>query len=287
MMNPTRRIQQPGPALEPRILAVPCRATQIRFTLRPGEVLLDGLASHFAEAGYAPCPGAVVHLTGGAFGPFQYVIPALSETPEHAAFYSEIFAPAGVTKLELGRVTYGSREGKPWLHCHGFWTQADGHATGGHVIPDGAVVAEPIEAEAWVLDGAAFDTRHDPETNFTLLGPVPDNGSGTGSGRFFAMRLRPNQDWGGSLVTFCAAQDIRRARILGGVGSIIGAVFADGRESPPFATEIFVRSGEIDTSSRIEIGLVNHLGERLEGLLTHGENPVLMTAEFVLEATGD
>jgi predicted DNA-binding protein with PD1-like motif len=287
MMNPTRHIQQPGPALEPRILAMPCRATPIRFTLQPGEILLDGLASHFAEAGYDPCPGAVVHLTGGGFGPFQYVIPALSETNEHAAFYSEIFEPDGVTSLELARVTFGVRHAMPWLHCHGFWTQADGLATGGHIIPDGAIVAEPIEAEAWVLDGAGFDTNHDLETNFTLLGPVPDEGSNTGTGRFFAMRLRPNQDWGGALVEFCATQGIARARILGGVGSIIGAVFADGRESTPFATEIFVRSGEIDTSSRIDIGLVNYLGERLEGLLTHGENPVLMTAEFVLEAIGD
>jgi predicted DNA-binding protein with PD1-like motif len=287
MMNPTRRIQQPGPALEPRILAVPCRATHIRFTLRPGEVLLDGLAKNFAEAGYTSSPGAVLHLTGGAFGPFRYVIPALSETPDHAAFYSEVFSPPGVTKLELARVTFGRRERKPWLHCHGFWTEADGLATGGHVIPDGAVVAEPIEAEAWVLDRAAFVTRHDPETNFTLLGPVPDEDRGTGSGRFFAMRLRPNQDWGGALVAFCAAHGIARARILGGVGSIIGAVFADGRKSTPFATEIFVRSGEIDTTSRLDIGLVNHLGERMEGLLTHGENPVLMTAEFVLEAVDE
>ena len=283
-MDRNRRIQQPGPPHTPRIAAVPCTASHIRFTLQAGEMLLDGLTAHFAEAGFSPCPGAVLHLTGGGFGPFDYVIPALAETPDHAAFYSQIFHPEGITKLEAARVTYGSRDGTPWLHCHGFWTEASGHATGGHVIPDSSYVAEPIDVKAWVLDGAAFVARHDPETNFTLLAPEPTAPQGHGTGSFFAMRLKPNQEFGEALQSFCTDHAIAKADIRGGVASIIGAVFADGRESSPFATEIFIRSGHIGVTADIDIGLVNYQGHRLEGTLAPGENPVLMTAELVLEA---
>lgn len=278
MMDPGRRIRQPGPTLEPRVLAVPCRARHACFTLAPGEVLLEAISRRLG-----PCRGAVLHLEGGGFGPFQYVMPAPSPNKEHAAFYSGIRTPAGITRLETGRVTYGTRDGVPWLHCHGFWTEANGHASGGHVIPDTTRAALPITVEAWVLDGAGFVARHDLETNFTLFAPEPAIPTGQGSGRFYAMRLKPNQDLCTTLETFCAGHGIEHARLLGGVASIIGASFADGTDSTAFATEIFLREATIDGAARIDIGLVNDRDERAAGLLRRGANPVLMTAELLLE----
>ena len=63
------------------------------------------------------------------------------------------------------------------------------------------------------------------------------------SSRAFALRLRPNQDFAGALETFCRERGISRARIHGGVGSTIGARFADGRSVEPFATELAITSG--------------------------------------------
>ncbi len=268
----------PGPELEPRVIAVPTQALHRHVTLPAGATLLDSIS-----AALGPCEGAMLHLSGGAFGPFHYVIPSLSATPDYAAFYSDVRTPKGATRLDAARVTYGSRDGKPWLHCHGFWAESSGRAGGGHVIPDQTIIAEAITAEAWLLDGAAFVTRHDPETNFTLLGPEPI----TANGNCLAIRLRPNQDLCTTLEQLCATRGIRRAAIRGGVASIIGAVFDDGRVAEPFATEIFIRHGDVTPErAMIEIGLVNYLGELFEGRLLRGANPVLMTAELLLQPLG-
>ncbi len=278
-MTPNRRKQQPGPALQPRVVAVPCQARKLSFSLEPGAVLLDAVSRHLGN-----CAGAVLHLEGGGFGPFHYVIPALSSTTDHAAFYSDVFKPHGITRLESGRMTYGMRDGKPWLHCHGFLTEQDGRRSGGHVIPDATVIAASIKVDAWLLDGAAFVAVHDPETNFTLFAPQPAPRTHDGAGRYIAVRLCPNQDLHGALDECCASNGFSRAIIRGGVASIIGAVFADGATATPFATEIFIRDEIAGLHSAIDIGLVNYLGERHEGMLQKGANPVLMTAELLLEA---
>jgi predicted DNA-binding protein with PD1-like motif len=282
-MIATRRIAMPGPELQPRIIAVPTRVRERRFSLPPGSNLLDAISKELGD-----CKGAVLHLGGGAFGPFHYVIPALSATPDYAAFYSDVRTPKGATSLDAARVTYGSRDGKPWLHCHGFWTDSSGKPGGGHVIPDHTIIAEAMSAEVWLLDGAAFVTSHDAETNFTLLAPEPTAANGDS----LAIRLRPNQDLCTTLEQLCATHGIAHAAIRGGVASIIGAVFDDGRVAEPFATEIFIRSGEIapgangEMAAGIDIGLVNYLGELFEGRLRRGANPVLMTAELLLQPLG-
>lgn len=278
-MDPNRRKTQPGPALEPRVVAVPTHARKVALVLPAGKTLLDTL--HDA---IGPGPSAIVHLQSGAFGPTTYVIPALSKTPEHAAFYSDFFQPPGHTAIEAARVTYGMRDGQPWLHCHGFWIEASGTRCGGHIIPDQTVLATPVAATAWLLDGAVFTARHDPETNFSLLAPEPAGPPGP----CHAIRLRPNQDICTTLENFCTQHGITRATIAGGVASIIGAVFDDGRMSEKFATEIFIRRGELRPdatgaiAAEIEIGLVNYQGDILEGTLLRGANPVLMTAELLI-----
>jgi hypothetical protein len=101
--------------------------------------------------------------------------------------------------------------------------------------------------------------------------------------------LRPNQDFAGALEAFCREQGISHAKLHGGVGSIIGARFADGRMVEPFATEMAVRSGVIVSGedgaleATLDVALVDHLGGLSVGRLTRGDNPVLMTMELVLE----
>jgi predicted DNA-binding protein with PD1-like motif len=286
-----RRIAQPGPPAPERIQCVEVRGRAFSFALQAGLPLLEAARRGFAAAGFA---GGTLNIRGGALGPLAYVMPALSKTGENAAFYSDTFRPEGRTRLKMGAMTLGSRDGAAFFHCHALWTEADGCAGGGHILPEETVVAEPFEVEAFGIDGAVFAAEFDPETNFKLFGPVPSAASGAKTtGRAFALRLRPNQDFAGSLEAFCRQRGVMRARLHGGVGSIIGARFADGRSLVPFATELAVGSGSIATGAsgapeaQLDIALVDYLGGIAEGRLVRGDNPVLMTMELVLEVLGE
>jgi predicted DNA-binding protein with PD1-like motif len=198
--------------------------------------------------------------------------------------------PAGKSRIRTGALTFGERDGAPFFHCHALWTEEDGTLHGGHVLPDGTAIAEPVRASGIGLDGAAFAAHPDPETNFALFGPVAGEPQGSGAeSPVFALRLRPNQDLSHALEEFCRARGVSAARLHGGVGSIIGARFADGRAMEPFATEIAIRRGRIAAdasggmSSEIDIALVDYTGGIGEGRLVRGDNPVLMTLEVVVE----
>ncbi|MDO8400199.1 MAG: DUF296 domain-containing protein [Bradyrhizobium sp.] len=286
-----RSIQQPGPANPERIQWVEARGRAFAFTLEAGLPLLEAARRGFAAQGFA---GGVLNIRSGALGPFAYVMPALSKTGANAAFYSDTFRPAGISRLTTGAMTLGQRDGAPFFHCHALWVEADGRAGGGHILPEETLVAEPFAVDAFGIDGAMFVAEPDPETNFKLFGPVasPTAAAGTTS-RAFALRLRPNQDFAGALETFCRERGIINARIHGGVGSTIGVRFADGRIVEPFATELAIRSGAIAArpggtlEAELDIAVVDYTGGLAEGRLTRGDNPVLMTMELVLEVVAE
>jgi predicted DNA-binding protein with PD1-like motif len=285
-----RTIKQPGRPAPERIQWAEARGRAFSFTLQAGLPLLEAAARGFAAAGFA---GGVLNLRAGALGPFAYVMPALSKTGENAAFYSDTFRPAGVTRLQVGAMTLGQRDRAPFFHCHALWTEADGSNGGGHILPEETIVAEPFAVDAFGLDGAMFTAEPDPETNFKLFGPVPSaTTSAQTSSRAYALRLRPNQDFTSALEAFCRERAINSAKIHGGVGSIIGARFADGRSVEPFATEMAVRSGAIalgadrTPEAALDVALVDYTGGLAVGRLTRGDNPVLMTMELVLEVVG-
>jgi predicted DNA-binding protein with PD1-like motif len=282
-----RRILQPGPPALERIQWVEARGRAFSFTVEVGLPLLEAARRGFAAEGFA---GGTLNIKGGALGPFAYVMPALSKTGENAAFYSETFRPAGITRLKLATMTLGQRDGAPFFHCHGLWAEADGRVNGGHMLPEETVVAEPFEVEAFGIDGAMFVAEPDPETNFKLFGPVPTDATAVQTtSRAFALRLRPNQDFATGLEAFCREHGIARARLHGGVGSTIGARFTDGGRVEPFATELAVTSGVVapnasgELEAELDIALVDYTGGLAEGRLIRGDNPVLMTMELVLE----
>ncbi|MBC9880476.1 DNA-binding protein [Bradyrhizobium sp. INPA01-394B] len=282
-----RSIKQPGAPVTERIQWVEARGRAFSFTLQAGLPLLEAARRGFAAEGFA---GGVLNFTSGALGPFGYVMPALSKTGENAAFYSDTYRPAGVTRTRLGSMTLGSRDGAPFFHCHGLWTEADGKASGGHVLPDETVVAEPFEVQAFGIDGAMFTAEPDGETNFKLFGPVVSASTGARTtSRAFALRLRPNQDFAGCLEAFCRARGIARAKIHGGVGSTVGARFSHGGVTEPFATELAITAGTIGPGTSgvleavLDVALIDYTGGLAEGRLVRGDNPVLMTMELVLE----
>src|SRR5580704_8376979 len=285
-----RGIAQPGPPAPERIQWAEARGRAFSFTLQAGLPLLEAAQRGFAAAGFA---GGTLNIRGGALSPFAYVMPALSKTGENAAFYSDVFRPKGITRLRLATMTLGRRDGAPFFHCHGLWTEADGRPGGGHILPEDTFVFEPFSVVAFGLDGAIFTTEPDPETNFKLFGPLPSAATRTPTtSRAFALRLRPNLHFARALEAFCAQRGIGRARIHGGVGSTIGARFADGRIVEPFATELTVSAGAIAPGAggaleaTLDVALVDYTGGLAVGRLKRGDNPVLMTMELVLEVLG-
>jgi predicted DNA-binding protein with PD1-like motif len=282
-----RSIAQPGPPIPERIQWVEARGRAFSVTLSAGLPLLEAARRAFATEGFA---GGVLNFRSGALGPFAYVMPALSRTGENAAFYSDTLRPDGVTRLKIGAMTLGQRDGAPFFHGHALWTEAGGRNNGGHILPEETIIAESFAVDAFGLDGAVFTAEPDPETRFKLFGPLssPSAGARTTS-RAFALRLRPNQDVAGALETFCRARGIFRARIHGGVGSTVGARFTDGQSVIPFATELAVSAGSVVSvaggrlEAALDVALVDYLGGLAEGRLIRGDNPVLMTMELVLE----
>src|ERR1700761_5154838 len=276
-----RSIAQPGAPVTERIQWVEARGRAFSFTC-------EAARRGFAEAGFV---GGVLSMLAGALGPFAYVMPALSKDGANAAFYSDTYRPAGLTRLKLGAMTFGSRDGAPFFHCHALWTEADGRDNGGHILPEETVIAEAFEVSAFGIDGATFTAEPDVETNFKLFGPVPSPTThpAPSTSRAFALRLHPNQEGAGALENFCRQHGIFHARIHGGVGSTIGARFSDGSSVVPFATELAIRRGTIghgaggSLEAELDVALVDYLGGLNEGHLMRGDNPVLMTMELVLE----
>ncbi len=286
-----RRIKQPGSPVFERIQWVEARGRAFSFTLEAGLPLLEAARRGFAAQGFA---SGTLNMSGGTLGPFGYVMPALSKTGENAAFYSDTFRPSDITQLKLATLTLGVRDGAPFFHCHGLWREADGKMSGGHMLPEETFVAEPFAVDAFGIDGAVFAAEPDPETNFKLFGPVRGEirggeVKGATTSRAFALRLRPNQDFASSLEAFCRERGIARAKIHGGVGSTIGARFADSRPIEPFATELAVTSGAVAPGAggaleaTLDVGLIDYTGGIGGGRLIRGDNPVLMTMELVLE----
>ncbi|MBR0965510.1 DUF296 domain-containing protein [Bradyrhizobium diazoefficiens] len=282
-----RSIKQPGSPVPERIQWVEARGRAFSFTLQEGLPLLEAARRGFAAEGFA---GGVLNFGRGALGPFGYVMPALSKTGENAAFYSDTLRPQGLTRTKLGSMTLGMRDGAPFFHCHGLWLEADGKASGGHMLPHQTIVAEAFDVSAFGIDGAMFSAEPDPETNFKLFGPIAAaSAGGRATSRAYALRLRPNQDFAGCLEGFCRARGIARAKIHGGVGSTIGARFTHGGVTEPFATELAITAGVIapgasgDLEAALDVALIDYTGGIAEGRLIRGDNPVLMTMELVLE----
>lgn len=280
-----RSIEHPGPVHPTRVQCVPASIRPVYVELPQGVTLLQGLADAVRAQGTT---SAVFSLQNLTLSPMAFVMPALSDSPKHVAYFSQRYESRGAARIESGSITYGLRDGQPSLHCHATWTEADGQRRSGHLLAAESWVEQPSRIDAWMLDGAAFEVQPDAETNFSLL-QVKSTVTRPGGLEALVVRVRPNEDLCLALEALCAEHNIRRGRIRGGVGSLIGTVFDDGRTVEPFVTEVFVRSGLIEPGTdgalraEVDVGLVAYTGEIAEGRLARGQNPVLITFELVIE----
>jgi predicted DNA-binding protein with PD1-like motif len=280
-----RSIEHPGPVHPERVQCVAASVRPVDVELPPGVTLLQGLADAVRAQ---ETTSAVFSLRDLTLAPMVFVMPALSDSPEHVAYFSQRHESQGAARIESGSITYGLRDGQPSLHCHATWIEADGRRRSGHVLAAESRVERPARIDAWMLDGAAFEVQPDAETNFSLL-QVTRAAARPGGLEALVVRVRPNEDLCLALETLCADRNIRRGEIRGGVGSLIGTVFDDGRTVEPFVTEVFIRHGVIEPGAdgalraEVDVGLVAHTGEIAEGRLARGQNPVLITFELVIE----
>jgi predicted DNA-binding protein with PD1-like motif len=272
-----RTLQQPGPVHPRRIESFGASAESLSFPLRPGRSLLDAATEPLVAAGWR---GGTLSFAGTAFSPFRYVMPGPPDDASHVAYFSAPRAPAGITRIEQANATFGWHDGKPFLHCHAVWMEADGARRGGHILPGEAIVVEPGMLQAWGCSNIAIETFQDTETNFRLLQP---SGVSRPEAQAVIARVRPNQDIVSAIETISRDHDMPDAIIRGSLGSLIGAQFENGTSVPDDATEVLVRAGRV-TSGVAEIDLlaVDSRGHVHQGRLERGANPVCITFDLVL-----
>ena len=281
-----RHLQHPGPVAAARATVVPARLQPCTLSLPAGATLLQALAKALAAHG---ARSAVLQLGPATLFPFAWVMPALSRTAEHAVYFSERFAADAPVQLGTATVTVGERDGATSLHVHASWQDAQGRRHIGHLLPHEVVLRSPLIAQAWLLDGAGFVAQPDDETRFTLFQPVPQPPRSDAGAAALAVRVAPNEDLCHALEALCRQHGITHATVRGGVGSTVGAVFEDGRVVEPFVTELLVRQGRVAPGpdgapvATLDISLVDHTGGLADGRLARGANPVLVTAELVLQ----
>lgn len=272
-----RTLQQPGTVYPRRIDSFGTVTQTLNFPLRVGMSLMDAATGPLVEAGWR---GGTLSFAGGAFNPFRYVMPGPPDNASHVAYFSPPRAPAGTTRVEQANATFGWHDGKPFLHCHATWTEADGTRRGGHILNGETIVVEPATVHAWGFTELLIATSLDPETNFTLFQP---SGSSIATAPSVFARVRPNQDIVSAVETIARLHQMPDAIIRGSLGSLIGAHFVNGTIVPDDATEVLVRSGRIVAGvAEIDLLAVDAAGHVHEGWLERGENPVCITFDLVL-----
>ncbi|HMB76591.1 MAG TPA: DUF296 domain-containing protein [Kiloniellaceae bacterium] len=282
-----RRIEQPGPVDPLRIESHSAPLVAGRIDLQPGDLLMDAVAKNLAGLGLR---SAALDLSGLTLGPLHFVIPAVSATTEHVAFYSETHRRPGPVLIDDGAATYGSREGAPFLHGHLFWRERDGRQSGGHVLPAESRIAAAGSIGFKGCREIAMSARFDPETNFTLFGPVVETASAPrGEASLIVAKIRPNEDLIGAIEEICRRHGVTKARLGGLIGSLVGARFEDGVAIESLPTEILGLDGSVERRADggydvdLELALIDDAGKVYRGRPRRGENPVLICIELFLE----
>ncbi len=281
-----RRLQQPGPAHAERIESYEASCVALEIALEPGLTLNEALTRPLVTAGLA---GGTLVFADAMLGPFTYVVPHPAPDVSHVAYFSPPRTPPGRTHVEIANATFGWRDGEPFVHCHGVWTEADGRRRGGHMMPHETMIAESATARAWASPDVAIRVEPDAETNFPLFRPVL-LAAPTRHARAVIARIRPNEDLCTAVEAICRTRGRATATIRGSLGSLIGAVFASGGTVPDTATEVLVLSGKVSPDAtgapraRIDMAVIDMRGEVHQGTLARGRNPVCITFELVLDS---
>jgi len=280
------RIRQPGP-VGPPVHQVPTRLIEVEFAL-PAAVPLDlSLAKALAARNIV---SGVFHLCDAPMAALDYVIPDLPQDASHVAWYSTPQNPPMPGAIVDAAITCGPGDAGMTYHCHGKFSDARGAVAMGHLLVETCRPAHPVGVTGFAFRDAAFQRRADAETGFTLFSPVArgpavkEDAPAKDDG--ILLRIAPNIEISQTLIDCCRAAGWQRASVHG-LGSLIGAHFADENVLDSFATEFYFTRGLIDLtgptpSAALDVALVGLDGSWMEGRLDQGQNPVLITTEILL-----
>lgn len=276
-LNPA--MVHPGPVNPQRIHAVPVRALDLDIHLDAGQQVEAAICAAVAAAG---CDGAWVDMAGLQADPFAFVMPAKSIDGRRVAWYSETYAPAGETRVDMGGMSVGHHGDKSFTHCHGIWTSADG-TTLGHMLAPVCTVSRPVTLKAIGFQGGGFARLPDDETGFDLFRACP-MGSPAQATNGVVMSLRPNTDLCAAIAQTARENGITDAKIYG-LGSLNGAEFQDAPPMHSAITEFIISGGElVEGQARITLSAVDIQKHIYSGTVARGDAPVSITAEIILRS---
>ncbi|MBK4215141.1 DUF296 domain-containing protein [Paracoccus caeni] len=268
----------PGPRTADRVQSRRATLRPVAGVLPAGQTVMQAVGDLFATHG---CKGGVVWLNGVTCDPIRYVLPAPSTDGLHAAWYSDTHAPAGRWTIHSATASVGLKDGAPFLHCHGIWSDG-GTPQMGHLLPFDSIIATDIRVTGLGAASTWFEALPDTETAFTLFTP-----EGGDDGPALFARLLPGEDVVTAIETLAARHGIGNAR-LHAVGSIDHIHFANGQRVHCHATELrFDGATLADGTATIPIEVVDIDGLIHRGTLTRGANPVGVTLELIIEPTED
>lgn len=274
-----RRCPQPGPPRARAWESAPCAATAVFVSLQAGANLLDAAGKWMLAEG---CDGAMLRLTDVPVAALRYVLPDASSDPTFAAYYSPDHTLQGPGFIRSGQMTLGWRDGAPFAHCHGVFEDAAGHLACGHLRVESCVLGAGAVLTGHALCGATFEAQPCGETNFVLLTPVR---RAQVQANAAIVKLSPNVEIGLALADAAAANSLGDVTVHG-LGSLVGAVFEDGRTLARIETEFFFDQARVSgDSADLDITIVEAGGRRMSGRLRPRANAVLMTVEALLIRT--
>ena len=276
-----RDVTHPGPRSPERRRLVPTTAREARLTLRAGRPLDAAIAEAFAEHG---ADSGWLRLEGIAVAGLAYVLPDHAPGTGQVAWYSDPLEFGAGMILRAGMI-WGRRDGLGFGHCHGLWSAAtdpDGMPPRiGHLLAPDTTVAADVQVPALLFADARFDASPDPETGFTLFspvatGPAPDDADAA------LLRICPDEDL--ALAVSAAVAHLGWAGAHAeGIGSINEVRLRDGRVLPSYATEFLISDATAGPrDAKIALDVVGLGGATASGVVTQGDNPVLITAEIIL-----
>lgn len=280
MSSRVRTLQHPGPVTDERIQVSPCRVRRIDVSLEPGISLNDSVAWSLQKLGVN---SAYVRLDGVVIERLRYVVPAEPCDGDHAAWYSETYAPSDVAVTLAAGLFLGRRDGGPFTHCHGLWRTPNSDVRMGHLLTTESTIAAEAQVPAWVITGALPDVKDDKETNFRLFSPQPqtllheDRGS-----RGLLCTIRPNVDLASSIASLCQLRGFSKAT-LHGIGSLVGGKLRGSPDVASFVTEVLILDGHVTGQlSSLNVAAVGTDGHFSSGTL-EGVNMVGVTFELLIE----
>lgn len=279
-----KTLPQPGPISAQRYHAGRCHVTRRPLHLSESvplaQAVIDAVSTipGFLEDRMS----ARLNLNGISLETMSYNLPMVSTDPARAAWYAGPFETEMVVLQETAAF-FGWRDGAPLIHCHALWRSQDTPRAFGHVNADASILSTAMTIDAEIIEGQAFATALDEETNFSIFHPVPTQTPKDGCG--LLVKLGPNRDVTDALTQVLRDHGIQEARLVAGVGSLVGTRFRDHGELDVPITEAALHPCivRVDGSCSLPAHSVAPSGEIRRGFLSPGENAVGITFEILLD----